>query len=134
LLAIDIHDKDAPDSFVMKPEYGKALAIDGKAFTCTVEGIPVMCAGIVELWEGRAMAWAFMAKTSGRVMLALTRKVREFLDLQPYRRIEMDVVSGFVAGQRWAELLGFKFEASHEAYYPNGATCDTFVRIRPWNM
>lgn len=92
-------------------DQARALAAPfGLAWTGAVDGVPVACAGLVEVWPGRAYAWALLARNAGPWMVAITRGVRRALKAAPFDRIEMAVDSGFLAGQRWALMLGFELE------------------------
>ena len=79
----------------------------GQAHTVLIDGRPVACGGVIELWPGRGYAWALLADDSGPHMHRITRTVRQFLDRAPWRRVEMTVEAGFESGLRWARLLGF---------------------------
>jgi len=114
-------------------EYAHADALDsptGLAWTAFADGEPLACAGLVEVWEGRAYAWAILSVDAGRYMLALTRGIRSRLAAAPFRRIEMAVDAGFAAGARWAQLLGFRCETPEPmtAYLPNGRAAYLYAR------
>lgn len=104
----------------------------GDARTALLDGRPIACAGVIELWPGRGYAWALLDRSSGRHMLPITRAVRGFLDSAPWRRVEMAVDAKFLAGCRWADLLGFVREtpAPMRAFAPNGADCFLYARVR----
>ena len=89
------------------------------------------CAGLVEVWEGRAYAWAILSDNAGPYMLPLTREIRSKLAAAPFRRIEMAVDADFDAGARWAEMLGFRCEtpAPMAAYLPNGRAAYLYARV-----
>ena len=114
----------------IQPGYGEALASAGVAVTGMADGEPMVCAGVAKMWEGRGTAWLMMSAKAGPHMLTITRKVKQFLDTLEFRRVEMDVVSTFAAGHRWATMLGFTHEGRREKYYPDGGACDAYVRIR----
>lgn len=86
----------------------------GPAFTALHGETVLACAGVVEVWAGRALAWALIAEDAGRHMLGIHRAVSGFLMQAPYRRIEATVDEGFEAGHRWLRLMGFVLET------PNG--------------
>lgn len=91
----------------------------------------VAAAGIVPIYNHRAMAWALMSRDAGPYMRQITRKVRSALDLSPYKRIEMLVDYEFKAGHQWAKMLGFKVEAPRmimSGVYGNDETM--YVRIK----
>lgn len=94
------------------------------------DGEPLACAGLMELWPGRAMAWSFISGNAGRHMLGVTRAVRQFLDLKAPRRTELYVDAGFEAGYRWAGLLGFEREGYLKSFDADGRDQVLFARIR----
>lgn len=115
-------------------EYAHADALAsplGMGWAALVDGEPVACAGLVEVWEGRAYAWAILSDNAGPYMLPLTREIRSKLDAAPFRRIEMAVDADFDAGARWAEMLGFRCEtpAPMAAYLPNGRAAYLYARV-----
>jgi hypothetical protein len=115
-------------------EFGEADAMSasfGDAWTALLDGRPIACAGVVEVWSGRAYAWALLAEDAGPHMLAITRAIRCFLQRAPYRRIEMAVTVGFDAGRRWAEMLGFQLETptAMRNYLPNGKDAWLYARV-----
>lgn len=94
------------------------------------DGQPLVCAGLVEVWHGRAYAWALLGRCAGPRMLAITRAIRARLASAPFRRIEMAVDAGFEAGCRWPALLGFERESLARAYLPNGRDALIFAMVR----
>lgn len=115
----------------LNPEYARALASAGNGWTAVVDGVPVACAGLVEQWEGRALAWALLSDNIGPSrFVRVTRAVRRFLDMADYRRIEMQVDADHAQAIRWAEMLGFEVESKKRAFLPDGRDAFEFVRIR----
>lgn len=113
-------------------DQARALAAPfGLAWTGAVDGGPVACAGLVEVWPGRAYAWALLARNAGPWMAAITRGVRRALKAAPFDRIEMAVDSGFLAGQRWALMLGFELETPLPArrYLPGGRDAYLYAMV-----
>lgn len=101
----------------------------GQAWAAVVDGRAVACAGMVEVWPGRAYAWALLDRDVGRHMLALVRAIRSTLRAATWRRIEMAVDAEFAPGCRLAELLGFERECRAGAYFPNGHDAYVYVRV-----
>lgn len=102
-----------------------------KAFTA-LDGEEVLaCAGVLELWEGRATAWAFLSKNVGRRFATIHRAVKRYLDMTDYRRIEAEVEFEFKEGHRWMALLGFKRETERMvAYFPDGSDASMYVKVK----
>lgn len=66
----------------------------GMAWTALADGEVIACAGLVEMWRGRACAWGLLSADAGRHMTALTREIRSRLDGVAFRRIEIAVAAG----------------------------------------
>lgn len=112
------------------PEVAATVATH-PAFTGLVGEKVIGCAGVINVWEGRGIAWAYLARDAGTYMPAITKAVKRFLEASPLRRIEMNVDLEFEQGHRWANMLGFRLEAGRmEAYRPDGGTCSLYARVR----
>lgn len=107
-------------------------APQGLAWTALVDARPICCAGLIEVWAGRAYAWALLHEDVGPHLLALTRGIRSRLDETPFARIEMAVDADFEAGRRWAVLLGFTLETPQPMrhFLPSGRAAYQYARIR----
>jgi hypothetical protein len=103
----------------------------GQAWTAIENGVPIACAGIVQIWPGRGYAWALLSEQAGRWMLQITRAVRRAMALSGLRRIEMAVDSVFEAGARWALLLGCVLETPQpmRGYLPDGRDAYLFSKV-----
>jgi hypothetical protein len=93
-------------------EEGAAGLVGPWAFTCHLSGVPVACGGLSPVWASRAVAWAYLSPAVGPVMHSFTRGVRFLLESCPWERVEATVDLHFIAGHRWARLLGFEQEAA----------------------
>lgn len=116
----------------LKPGYTDMLRAGGPCFTGMVDGQVIACAGVAEVWQGRALAWALVGEAAGRNMVALHRAVAGFLMQAPYRRIEATVDAGFDAAHRWIKLLGFQCETPDgmRQYNPNGGDAFLYSRTK----
>jgi len=101
----------------------------GTAWTATADGVPMVCGGIIPVWEGRGYAWTLIDRDAGPHMLGLTRAIRSLLDRAAWRRLEMAVDADFEAGARWAVLLGFRCECLAPKYLPDGRDAFVYVRL-----
>lgn len=110
------------------PEYCASLC-NGKAYAAVVGGQIVAAGGLVEMWEGRAHAWALVGVEAGRHWVAIHRATLRAFDAHPFRRVETAVASSFRPGHRWAEMLGFVREGCMRAYAPGGDDCDLYARV-----
>jgi hypothetical protein len=123
---------------LMTPQSAQAFEVDyapleaaaGDAWTAVVDGLPVACAGLIEMWKDRAQAWALLSADAGPHMLPITRSIRFRLASSSFRRIEMAVDVDFEAGIRWAHMLGFEHECTARNYFPGGRTARLYARIK----
>jgi hypothetical protein len=98
------------------------------SWTGVCDGEPIACAGFIEQWPGRTIAWAYLNRDSAQHMLFITRRVREALS-KIKGRIELTVRCDFDIGHRWARMLGFNVETYvMKAYGPEGEDHTSYVR------
>jgi hypothetical protein len=102
----------------------------GPALTARHKDRILICGGIVKHTERRGECWALVGADAGRHMLTLTRAVKRFIDVYPWRRLEATVEERFGAGCRWVELLGFTFESALPQYGLDGETHLRYTRLR----
>lgn len=95
------------------------------------DGFVVGCAGVIPLWQGRGMAWAYLSEAACKMeFLKVHRAVMNFLDSCYLHRIEMTVDCDFEQGHRWARMLGFEMEAERmKGYRPDGGDCALYARV-----
>ena len=136
---IDIRPFMPGDLVGFKPQGRQAAELElddstpqGLAWTALVDARPICCAGLIEVWQGRAYAWALLSDSAGPHMLGLTREIRSRFLSQPFARIEMAVDADFEAGRRWAVLLGFKLETPEPMakFLPSGRDAYLYARTR----
>lgn len=104
--------------------YAKSLEKAGPAHTAMRNGKVLACVGLMHQWEGRATAWAVMAKhIGGADYLQIHRATKRFMKLIGYRRIDATVACNFHNAIRWAHALGFKRETPEPMlnYAPDGS-------------
>jgi len=80
------------------------------AFTVLDGDEVLMCAGVLEVWQGRHVCWAMLAEGVGHRMVSCVRHALRFLFEQAPGRYEMDVELGHGEGERLARALGFELE------------------------
>lgn len=129
--AVDLDDLDPVMPVPVSFEQAVALQ-DQSSWTMRSEAGKVLaCAGVVPLWAGRYVAWAYMGRQSGRRMLPITTAVRGYLDALNARRVELTVLVNYEAAHRWAKLLGFTLETPcMPEYGPDGSDHAMYVRIK----
>jgi hypothetical protein len=109
-------------------DYTLAQLEQFNSWTGVMDGSPVLCAGTIQQWPGRHIAWAYLNESTGRQMLRITNEVKRKL-LEVKGRIEFTVRADFPAGHRWAKLIGFEVETPLlKAYGPEGEDHVGYVR------
>ena len=108
--------------------YAETLAA-GQSFTGLHDGRVVGCAGVVELWDNRAMAWALLGAGAGAHFVQIHRAVSGFFKQAKWRRIEATVDVDFEAAHRWMAMLGFEREGRMRAYASDGRDQDLYARV-----
>lgn len=108
-----------------------AWAEQGYAQTGEVDGEVMAIIGVMPMWPGRAIAWAYISENAGKHFPVIHRHVKKFLDNCGIRRIEATVDVGFPEGCRWMKMLGFEIEGHMKAYRPDGADVLLYARVRP---
>ncbi len=112
----------------VSPAYGESMREHGPCWTLADSwGRPAACGGLFQQWEGRAIAWAFLAADAP--MLEATRAARLVLDACGLRRVECWVEVDFQAGHRWAHLLGFEREGLMRSFSPDGRDHVLYARV-----
>lgn len=106
------------------------LAEGSFAFTGFQDGKAIGCAGLIELWPGRDCAWSLLSDCGPRAFFNVHRTIVRILEERRTRRTEMSVDVDHVAGQRWAELLGFRKEGLMRSYSPDGRDAYLYARIQ----
>jgi len=131
LHAIDLQEGQAYLSNWVTPALAASLESSGWAYTGMDGDTPVGCAGVLPIWQGRGMCWAYLSKNiSTRQFVGVHKAVSRFLETCYLQRLEMTVDCDFEPGHRWAELLGFEMEAERmTAYRPDGGDCSLYARI-----
>ncbi|MEN9417119.1 MAG: hypothetical protein RI988_739 [Pseudomonadota bacterium] len=114
---------------LLDPAYRDALCSSGPAYGAWVGDRIVGAGGLLEVWPGRAHAWALIGEGAGRHWLLIHRATLRALESHSFRRVETAVVSDFAAGHRWAEMLGFVREGRMRGYAPDGTDCDLYARV-----
>lgn len=102
---------------------GPALAV------LAADGRPVAAGGLAEVHPHYATAWALLGADAGAAMTAITRAVRRVLASGAWQRVDTTVRSDFVAGHRWAVMLGFSHGATMRMWGPDRSDHDLYERI-----
>lgn len=133
MLRIDADNKSAAD---LDPTLLRQLTRGGRAYSAIddVTHEVLMCVGATEVWEGRWIIWALMAKGSAGRMIRLTSIARRLLNTVS-GRLEAYVVPEFELGHKWAQLLGFTCETPRaKSFMPGGGDAAIYVRVNDHGM
>lgn len=95
------------------------------------DGQVVAIAGILPLWNGVGLAWAWLTRAWRKHARRITAEIIMNIELSKFHRIELGVKSGFDAGARWAERMGFELETPcARKWGPDGADYAIYVRVK----
>ena len=101
--------------------------------TGLMHGVPMVCGGVIKMWEGRGCVWTVFNEESRDCFVPVFRGIRKFLDgqMREYNRLEMAIPVSFEIGHRRARMLGFKVEC-HLArkFLPSGEDCVLYSMVR----
>lgn len=130
LLALRLQATQATAQALMTLDHGRQIAeCAGLARTAMLDGEPIAAAGIIELWPGRAYAWAYIGEKAARHWKTVHRAVAEALDGARWRRIEMAVDVRDPGAKRWAAHLGFSFEGVARKWTTDGRDVEQWARV-----
>lgn len=87
------------------------------------------CAGLLEQWHGRAIAWAILTPATRYFMTPITRAIKRMMADSPFHRIEAYVNADNINSQRWHEMLGFKQRFKMERFDPDGNAAYFYERL-----
>jgi hypothetical protein len=101
-------------------------------------GYFVACGGLVLHWLGRAEAWALVSGGVDRRQIAsAARLCRRWLDYRQrnpiFRRIECYVREAAEWRGSFMHALGFDYEATLEAWGPDGSDFAIYARVREYD-
>lgn len=130
LRALVLQDAQAWMGPMLQHDYGESLRRGGPCFTAMDGDEIIACAGVIQIWENRELAWALISARSGPYFTRIYRAIKRFLDMHNVRRIEATVDSNFAAGHRLMKMLNFEREGTMRAYLMDGRDCDLYARVR----
>lgn len=131
MMLLDLQEGQQYLAHTVGPREAKALENEYSFTGMSEDGHVLIVAGLIKMWPGRYLTWAYLDRTAGRYMLAITRRVEKLLALHDGARIEATVDADFAPGHRWVQMLGFELETPRmRQYRPDGGDCAMYVRIR----
>jgi len=130
LAALKLQGTQASAQPLMNLKHGQDLAESpGVAYTALEDGKPLVCAGMIELWPGRAYAWSYIAEGASRCWKSIHRAVLAALAVGRWQRVEMAVDVRDPAAKRWAWHLGFEFEGVARKWTHDGRDVEIWARV-----
>ena len=130
LLAIRLQATQATAQAMMTLDHGRQIAAcAGLAQSAMLGSQPIASAGVIELWPGRAYAWAYIGEQAARHWKTVHRAVNVALDASRWRRIEMAVDVRDPGAKRWAAHLGFNFEGVARKWTTDGRDVEIWARV-----
>ena len=130
LLALRLQATQATAQALMTLDHGRQIAAcTGLAQSAMLCDEPIASAGVIELWPGRAYAWAYIGEQAARHWKTVHRAVNAALDGARWRRIEMAVDVRDPGAKRWAAHLGFDFEGVARKWTTDGRDVEIWARV-----
>ena len=130
LLALRLQATQATAQALMTLSHGQQIAAcTGLAQSAMLGDEPIASAGVIELWPGRAYAWAYIGEQAARHWKTVHRAVNAALDASRWRRVEMAVDVRDPGAKRWAAHLGFKFEGVARKWTTDGRDDEIWARV-----
>ena len=130
LLSLRLQATQATAQALMTLDHGNQIAAcAGIARTAVLDGEPIAAAGVIELWPGRAYAWAYIGEHAAGHWKAVHRAVVAALVKSKWRRIEMAVDVRDPGAKRWAAHLGFSFEGVARKWTTDGRDVEQWARV-----
>ena len=131
LRSLQLQDAQIELSKLISYEQQKALKNE-HAYTFVDDGEILLCAGVMPLWEKRAIIWSYFSRNAGRKMRAIIRATVLILDEMPFDRIESAVEENFSQGHRFNKLIGFNLETPEpmQKYFPTGSAAFLYSRVK----
>ncbi len=130
LVALRLQATQASAQPLMTLEHGAQIGnVTGHAQTALLDGAPIACAGVIELWPGRAYAWAYLSEQAAKHFRTVHRAVHTALNASRWARVEMAVDVRDPAAKRWAWHLGFEFEGVARKWTTDGRDVEIWARV-----
>jgi hypothetical protein len=112
---------------LIQPGYAESLAT-GPAWTALARGRVIGCAGFLEQWSGRAIAWAMAGDIPTDSGPSILEKLKSVISEQT-GRIEFTAPTNNGAACGVAHALGFVEEGLMRSYGPDGSDHILFARV-----
>jgi len=116
-------------------EQAVILEESGEAMTLvSSDKDPVLCMGVVPLWEGCGEAWMLAADKISERPIATARAIKEvFLEYnqhKEFRRVQSNVKADWPLAIKFVKFIGMKEEGLMQKFGPEGADYIRFAWIK----
>lgn len=105
----------------------------GMSFTLLGDGEPIVCGGIIPLWNGVCEGWIIGGKRIFQAKIKAARLIKKRTDLlclnNNVSRLQTAVKAGFKEGYRFAKFLGLQDEGLMKKYGPDGSDYYRMAKI-----
>ena len=105
----------------------------GMSFTLLGDGTPIVCGGIIPLWNGVCEGWIIGGKRIFQTKIKAARLIKKRTDLlclnNNVSRLQTAVKAGFKEGYRFAKFLGLQDEGLMKKYGPDGSDYYRMAKI-----
>ena len=114
-----------------RERYESMLKDKQPAWVLEDEKGPLCAYGVVLLWPGVGEGWISLIAVRNLKMMLLVLRAHIKQDIQrlPLKRLHAVIKRNFCKGKKFAEFLGFEYEASLDKYYFDGSDVDMYVRF-----
>ena len=110
--------------------YASILIDGGPSFAFIANREVWGCSGVCEIEPHRATAWALIHEEIGTRFFQFHKAVISLLHTCKSQRVEMATCDGASKDERWAEMLGFKWEGCMQKYFPDGSLGNLYARVK----
>ncbi len=93
-------------------EIAKADGLD-TVYTYVENGEVKALIGAQPYWQGRSAIWALIGNIESwpKFHKSVVKTLKDYADSNNVLRLELTTEVGFIESERWAKMLGFKFES-----------------------
>jgi len=121
---------DVQRGHVITPEGAVDIEAAGGKTVINDAGDVIMIAGVYPRWDGVGLGWAWLSRKWRGHAKEITIEMHAWLNASGFHRIEIGVLAGFKAGERWAKRLGFTLETPMARKWgPDGRDYSIWVRV-----
>lgn len=106
----------------------------GYSFTAFLDDNPVVCFGVIPIWNGVAEAWFIADDIARGKPKSLSKVAKHFLDIFEIslglHRLQITVRNSDIRALKWAAFLGFTEEGVMLNYGPDSSNFSMMARYR----